>query len=89
LPHRLIQLYSFKGDVILGPFCGSGTACLSALKDERHYIGYDINQEYVDLANRRIQEVINKPKQKKLFQKIKIPKQNELEEQVLMGPRPD
>ncbi|MCF6155813.1 MAG: hypothetical protein E3K36_11310 [Candidatus Brocadia sp.] len=55
---------------MLDPFCESGTACLSALKNERHYIGYNINQEYVDLANRRIQEVINKPNQKKLFQEV-------------------
>lgn len=68
LPHRLIQLYSFKEDVILDPFCGSGTACLSALKNERYYIGYDINQEYVELANKRILEAVNKSKQKKLFQ---------------------
>lgn len=54
LPRRLIQLYSFKEDIILDPFCGSGTTCLSALKDERHYIGYDIDQEYVDLANNRV-----------------------------------
>lgn len=70
LPHRLIQLYSFKGDTILDPFCGSGTACLSALKDERCYIGYDINKEYVDLANRRIREFVNKSNQKKLFQEV-------------------
>ena len=70
LPHRLIQLYSFKEDVILDPFCGSGTACLSALKDKRHYIGYDINQEYVDLANRRIEAFLNKSGQKKLFQEV-------------------
>ncbi|HHT9105489.1 MAG TPA: DNA-methyltransferase [Candidatus Wujingus californicus] len=68
LPHRLIQLYSFKEDVILDPFCGSGTACLSALKNERYYIGYDVYPEYVKLANRRIQEVVNKLSQKKLFQ---------------------
>ena len=54
LPHRLIQLYSFKGDIILDPFCGSGTTCLAASKDERHYVGYDINQEYVDLAHNRV-----------------------------------
>lgn len=55
LPHRLIQLYTFKDDVVLDPFCGSGTACLVALKDCRHYIGYDIAPEYVKLANHRIQ----------------------------------
>ncbi len=54
LPRRLIQLYSFKEDIILDPFCGSGTTCLSTLKDERHYVGYDINQEYVDLAHNRV-----------------------------------
>lgn len=54
LPHRLIQLFTFKGDVVLDPFCGSGTTCLAALKDERHYIGYDTKQEYVNLANNRI-----------------------------------
>jgi len=54
LPHRLIQLYTFEKDVVLDPFCGSGTACLAALKDGRHYIGYDIEPEYVELANRRI-----------------------------------
>lgn len=54
LPHRLIQLYTFKGDVVLDPFCGSGTACLAALRDGRHYIGYDIETEYVELANQRI-----------------------------------
>jgi site-specific DNA-methyltransferase (adenine-specific) len=54
LPRRLIQLYTFKGDVVLDPFCGSGTACLAALKDGRHYIGYDIEPEYVKLADKRI-----------------------------------
>ncbi|MCL5062692.1 MAG: site-specific DNA-methyltransferase, partial [Nitrospirae bacterium] len=59
LPHRLIQLYTYKGDVILDPFCGSGTACLSALKDSRHYIGYDIEPSYVKLAEQRIKEHLN------------------------------
>lgn len=54
LPHRLIQLYTFKEDVVLDPFCGSGTTCLAALKDGRHYIGYDIEPEYVKLARQRI-----------------------------------
>ena len=54
LPHRLIQLYTFEGDVVLDPFCGSGTTCLSALKAGRHYIGYDIEKKYIDLANERI-----------------------------------
>lgn len=59
LPHRLIQLFTFKGDVILDPFCGSGTTCLAALKDGRHYIGYDTKQEYVNLANKRIKTYLS------------------------------
>ena len=54
LPHRLIQLYSFVGDVVLDPFAGSGTTCLVAAMDKRHFIGYDINEEYLKLANDRI-----------------------------------
>lgn len=54
LPNRLIQLYSFKGDVILDPFIGSGTTALAALKSERRFVGYDISEEYVKLANDRI-----------------------------------
>jgi len=65
LPHRLIQLYTFKEDVVLDPFCGSGTACLAALKDGRHYIGYDIEPEYVKLANQRIKAYSS---QKRLFE---------------------
>ncbi len=54
LPYRLIQLYSFKGDVILDPFVGSGTTCLTALKANRNCIGYDNNPKYVELAKKRI-----------------------------------
>ncbi|QSQ08090.1 DNA adenine methyltransferase YhdJ [Koleobacter methoxysyntrophicus] len=64
LPHRLIQLYTFKGEVVLDPFCGSGTTCLAALKGGRYYIGYDINPDYVELANNRIN---NSLKQLSLF----------------------
>ena len=55
LPNRLIQLYSFTNDIILDPFIGSGTTAISALKAGRKYFGYDINQDYIDLANRRIE----------------------------------
>ena len=56
LPYRLIQLYTFEGDVVLDPFCGSGTTCIAALKTGRHYVGFDINEDYVKLARERINE---------------------------------
>jgi site-specific DNA-methyltransferase (adenine-specific) len=55
LPYRLIQLFSFKNDIILDPFMGSGTTALSALKSDRRFIGYEINKEYVDLAEKRLE----------------------------------
>jgi len=54
LPFRLIQLYSFKDDVVLDPFCGSGSTCLAAIKAGRRYIGYDVQAAYVELAEKRI-----------------------------------
>ncbi len=54
LPYRCIQLYTFEGDVVLDPFVGSGTTCIAAIMLKRHYIGIDINKEYVKLAQKRI-----------------------------------
>jgi site-specific DNA-methyltransferase (adenine-specific) len=57
LPRRSIDLYTYQGDVVLDPFCGSGTTCVAAKKQGRRYIGYDINSEYVKLAQERLSEV--------------------------------
>lgn len=54
LPFRLIQLYSFKGDIILDPFMGSGTTAVAAIKSERKFVGYEISQEYINLAEKRL-----------------------------------
>jgi len=56
LPYRLIQLYTFEEEVILDPFIGSGQTAIAAIKTHRHYVGYDINEKYVKLAERRIKE---------------------------------
>jgi len=65
LPYRLIQLYTFEGEVVLDPFIGSGQAAIAAVKTRRHYVGYDISEEYVKLAERRVKEfslAFNAPK---------------------------
>lgn len=54
LADRVIRLFSYKDDVILDPFCGSGTTCLAAAFTGRPYVGYDISPEYCELAERRI-----------------------------------
>ncbi len=58
LPHRLIQLFTFREDVVLDPFAGSGTTCLAAIKDERRYVGYDNNDAYILLAQKRLEAFI-------------------------------
>lgn len=59
LPYRLIQLYTYKNDVILDPFMGSGSTAIAAIKSDRDYIGYDIDPEYVKLAENRIAPIKN------------------------------
>jgi site-specific DNA-methyltransferase (adenine-specific) len=54
LPYRLIQMYSFKDDIVLDPFMGSGTTALSALKSGRKYVGYEIDKEYHKKAEERL-----------------------------------
>lgn len=56
LPRRLIELYTFEGEVVLDPFMGSGQTALAALQANRHYIGVEIDPDYAQLADRRIRE---------------------------------
>ncbi|MFH1523756.1 MAG: site-specific DNA-methyltransferase [Chloroflexota bacterium] len=56
LPRRLIQLYTFEGEVVLDPFMGSGQTAIAAVMSNRHYVGYEIDEKYVDLASQRIQK---------------------------------
>jgi len=68
LPYRLIQLYTFEGEVVLDPFIGSGQAAIAAVKTKRHYAGYDINKEYVKLAEKRTKEFSLEFNSPKLFE---------------------
>ena len=54
LANRVLQLFSFKGDVVLDPFAGVGTTCLSAFKLQRPYLGIDISPEYCQIAEDRL-----------------------------------
>ena len=62
LPRRLIELYSFEGDVILDPFIGSGQTAIASIKAKRNYVGYDIDKTYCELAEKRIKEIIEQTK---------------------------
>ncbi len=54
LPARLIQLFTYSGEVVLDPFMGSGQTAIAALNNGRKFIGYEINPEYAKLAEERI-----------------------------------
>jgi len=58
LPYRCIQLYTFRGEVVLDPFCGIGSTCIAALKSGRRFVGYDVSKEYLEMANRRINNLL-------------------------------
>ncbi len=68
LPYRLIQLYTFEGEIVLDPFIGSGQTAIAAIKSRRYYVGYDINEEYVKLAERRTKEFVLTFYASKLFE---------------------
>ena len=57
LARRVLLLFSFKGDVVLDPFAGVGTACVAARRIDRRFIGVDISPEYCDTARRRLDDV--------------------------------
>lgn len=56
LLRHLIRLTTDKGALVLDPFLGSGSTAVAALLEGRHYIGFDINEDYVRIARRRIGE---------------------------------
>ncbi|MCU0271528.1 MAG: site-specific DNA-methyltransferase [Acidimicrobiales bacterium] len=55
LPERLIHLYTYRGDLVLDPFMGSGTTAVAAVRADRHFVGYDTDPDYVDRAGERVQ----------------------------------
>lgn len=54
LPEQLIRLYTFRDDLVLDPFMGSGSALVAAARLGRRYIGYDLDPAYVDIARQRV-----------------------------------
>jgi len=68
LPYRLIQLYTYEDEIVLDPFMGSGQTAIAALRSRRHFVGYEIDPDYVEHAQKRIIEASSKPFTPRLFE---------------------
>ena len=58
LPYDFIRCFCPPDGIVLDPFIGSGTTALAAISLKRNFIGFDISEEYVELANLRLQRDI-------------------------------
>jgi len=58
LPRRFIELFTYKGDLVLDPFIGAGSTAIAAKISGRNFIGYDLDKDYVALSRKRVKEVI-------------------------------
>lgn len=56
LPKLAIELLSYENDLVLDPFCGSGSTGVACLETNRNFIGIDLDREYCDIARKRIEE---------------------------------
>jgi site-specific DNA-methyltransferase (adenine-specific) len=54
LPERLIHLFTYRDDLVLDPYMGSGSTAVAAVRTGRHFVGYDTEPEYVATANERV-----------------------------------
>ena len=58
LLNQILNIVTDEGDLVVDPFCGSGTTCVSAKLLKRQFIGIDISMDAVELANSRLEEMV-------------------------------
>jgi site-specific DNA-methyltransferase (adenine-specific) len=66
IPTKAIKILSYKNDVVLDPFAGSGTSCVAAEILDRRWIGIELSPDYAEISRKRIQSFVDKKKQLKL-----------------------
>ena len=57
LLERIVLSSTEKGQVVLDPFCGSGTTGVEALRYGRRFIGIDVSQEYLEISRKRLEKL--------------------------------
>lgn len=66
IPTKAIKILSYKNDIILDPFAGSGTSCVAAEILDRRWIGIELSENYSEIASKRIQAFVDEKRQQKL-----------------------
>lgn len=56
LPTRLLRMLTYENSVVIDPFIGSGTTAISCIRENRHFVGFELSKEYFDKANKRIEQ---------------------------------
>jgi site-specific DNA-methyltransferase (adenine-specific) len=72
IPAKAIKILSYKNDIVLDPFMGSGTSAFAAELLERRWIGIELSPGYTDIARKRVQSLIDERKQTKLELKEEV-----------------
>ncbi len=65
LPKRCIKLFSYKNDIVLDPFLGSGTTLISCIQEGRRGIGVEFDKDYCDIAKTRLRPIVEEKSQTK------------------------
>lgn len=56
ISERIVKHFSNENELVLIPFAGSGSECVAAKKNKRNFIGFELNQAYVDISNKRLEK---------------------------------
>ena len=66
IPSKAIKILTYKGDIVLDPFCGSGTSMVAAETLGRKWVGIELSENYTKVARDRVQHFVDLNKQKSL-----------------------
>jgi site-specific DNA-methyltransferase (adenine-specific) len=66
IPTKAIKILSYKNDIVMDPFAGSGTSCVAAEILDRRWIGIELSENYAEIASKRIQAFVDDKRQQKL-----------------------